>query len=125
MYSGPVTILRDGERMQIDVDTRPGGVIVLRPEGRLDLATAGELKERVAATVSGSQARLVIDLADVSFIDSSGLGALISGLKSARLAGGDLRIANPGEQARLILQLTALERVIRPYPTLEEALSDF
>jgi anti-anti-sigma factor len=100
-------------------------VIVLRPEGRLDLATAGELKECVATTVSGSQARLVIDLADVPFIDSSGLGALISGLKSARLAGGDLRIANPSEQAKLILQLTALERVMRPYSSLEEALADF
>ena len=55
-------------------------------------------------------------------MDSTGLGALISGLKMARLAGGDLRIAEAGEQARMILELTTLDKVIKPYATVEEAL---
>ena len=71
------------------------------------------------------QHRLVVDLGQVSFIDSSGLGALISGLKSARQAGGDLRIANPGEQARVVLKLTRLDRVLHPYDSVEDALANF
>jgi anti-sigma B factor antagonist len=67
----------------------------------------------------------VIDLDAVTFIDSSGLGALIGGLKAARQAGGDLRIARPNQQARVILQLTTLERVLKPYTTIEEALSGY
>src|SRR5205809_5297005 len=52
----------------------------------------------LAAAVEDGNRQLVVDLDQVNFIDSSGLGALISGLKSARQAGGDLRIANPSEQ---------------------------
>jgi hypothetical protein len=54
-----------------------------------------------------------------------GLGALIGGLKAARLAGGDLRYTRPGEQARLVLELTRLDRVLRPYPTVEDALAGY
>ena len=60
----------------------------------------------------------------VSFVDSSGLGALISGMKATRIAGGDLRIAQVGDQARLILELTTLDKVMKIYPTVEEALGD-
>lgn len=111
--------------MQVSVDMTPGGAAVLRPEGRLDLGCAAELKECVADAVDNRSVRLVVDLAAVPFVDSSGLGALISGLKTARLAGGDLRIARPNEQACVVLRLTALERVLRPYASVEEALADF
>ena len=50
--------------------------------------------------------------------------ALIGGLKSARES-GDMRIARPAEQARTVLQLTTLDRVLRPYATIEEALAGF
>jgi anti-sigma B factor antagonist len=65
------------------------------------------------------------DLGAVPFVDSSGLGALIGGLKAARLAGGDLRLARPAEQAAMILELTNLSRVLRAHATVEEALAGF
>jgi anti-sigma B factor antagonist len=111
--------------MEIGIDRRGDRVAVVRLDGRLDLSSAPEFKEQIAAVVAGGAVRLVVDLAAVGFIDSSGLGALISGLKTARQASGDLRIANPNEQASMILQLTALERVLYPYPTLEEALAGY
>ena len=111
--------------MDVSVEQRPGGVVVIRPVGRLDLLSAGEIKQRLTEAVTDGQRRLVVDLADVTFIDSSGLGALIGGLKAARLAGGDLRIAHAGEQARLILELTTLDRVLRPYASLEDALAGY
>ncbi|MBC7590775.1 MAG: STAS domain-containing protein [Salinibacterium sp.] len=64
-----------------------------------------------------------VDLSDVDFIDSSGLGALIGGLKAARQAGGDLRIAAPNEQVRLVLQLTNMERVLTAYPAASSAFN--
>ena len=111
--------------MEIVVDKHPGGIGVVRPTGRLDLLTAIEIRQRVAQVIAAGSCRLIVDLAEVSFIDSSGLAALISALKAARLAGGDLRIARLNDQARQLVELTSLDRVLRPYPTLEEALTGY
>ena len=102
-----------------------GGAAVVHLNGRLDLLSAGDVKQRLSQVVADGSKKVVVDLGDVSFVDSSGLGSLIGGLKAARLAGGDLRIARPAEQARTILDLTTLNRVLRPYATLEEALAGF
>jgi anti-sigma B factor antagonist len=111
--------------MDAHVDVRPDGVAILHLRGRLDLVTAPQVKDLLAKTVAEGHPRLVVDLAEVSFIDSSGLGALISGLKAARVAGGDLRLACVGEQGRVVLGLTTLDRVLRPYATVEEALAGY
>jgi len=111
--------------MELMVDNRTGGVAVTRPRGRLDRLTAVELGRRLTAVIGDGSDRLVVDLAGVSFIDSSGLGALIGGLKAARKAGGDLRIARPDARARNLFELMSLERVLRIYPTVEEALAGY
>ena len=111
--------------MQVTVDAQPAGVAVLRLAGRLDLLSAAIVKERLAEVVAAGQRRLVVDLGEVPFIDSTGLTSLIDGLKAARQAGGDLRLARPGEQARTILRLTRLDRVLQPYATVEEALAGY
>jgi anti-anti-sigma factor len=111
--------------MEVIVDSQPGGIGVVRPIGRLDLLTAPEVRQHVAQAIAAGSRRLIIDLAEVQFIDSSGLAALISGLKTARLAGGDLRIARPNDQARFLFELTRLDQVLRPYPTVEEALAGY
>ncbi len=110
--------------MQVSIEKREGQVAVVTPDGRLDLASASEFKQTLNDIVEAGDRILVVDLSNVSFVDSSGLGALISGMKATRLAGGDLRIARVGEQARLILELTTLDKVIKIYPTVEEALID-
>jgi anti-sigma B factor antagonist len=111
--------------MNVTVERRPDGTAVVRLGGRLDLLSAAEVKQQLAQAVATGNRRLVVDLGEVDFVDSSGLGSLIGGLKSARLAGGDLRIARPNDQARTILELTTLSRVLRPYPTVEEALAGY
>ena len=109
--------------MTISLEPRPEGVAVVRLAGRLDVAVAGEVLRRIAAAVAGGHRRLVVDLAEVATVDNSGLGALVNGLKAARTAGGDLRLARAGQQPRKTLRLTALDRVIRPHDTLDEALA--
>jgi anti-sigma B factor antagonist len=97
---------------------------IVRFQGRLDFLSAAGAKQQLTEAVRSGRRRLVVDLAGVTFLDSSGLGALIAGLKAARQAGGDLRIAQAGDQAMTVLKLTSLDRVFRIYPTVEEASAD-
>ncbi|WP_153394428.1 STAS domain-containing protein [Ornithinicoccus halotolerans] len=105
--------------------TAHGSATVLRCQGRLTMTSASRLREAVDQAVQDGRHRLVADLAETEFVDSSGLGALVSGLKRARQCGGDLRIAAPVEQVRTVLSLTNLDRVLRPYPTVEDATRDW
>ena len=93
--------------------------------GHFDMAAAPDFRRFVDEVVDAGNARVVVDLADTSFIDSSGLGALIAGLKRARKAGGDLRIARPPEQVRMVLTLTNLDRVLRPHEDVASATHDW
>lgn len=97
------------------------GLVVLAPQGRFDMVSAPAVKARIDELAVGGDVRIVIDLQGVGFMDSSGLGALIGGLKTARQAGGDVRIAHPGEQVRAVLRLTNLDRILAPYDTVDEA----
>lgn len=111
--------------MDVLLDTKANGITVVQPQGRLDLLSAAEVKQRLVELVAQGHRRLVVALDSVTFIDSSGLGALIGALKAARIAGGDLRIAQPNSQALSVLKLTTLDRVLRPYATLEEAFAGY
>lgn len=106
----------------MDLTVTPGtDYAVIRPEGRLTATSAPRLKQAVDELVDAGSARIVVDLSGTEFVDSSGLGALIGGLKSARLAGGDLRIAGTTEPVRRVLKLTNLDRVLRDHATAESA----
>jgi anti-sigma B factor antagonist len=100
-------------------------VAVLKPTGRLNMVAAPALKSLIEETVAEGRPRVVIDLTEVAFIDSSGLGALIGGLKATRQAGGDLRIAHVPEQVTTVLRLTNLDRVLRAHPSVADASHDW
>ena len=110
--------------MEFHTRSLDGGVIVIAPAGRLNMVTAGALRDEIARHVEGGSTRIVVDLAGVDFMDSSGLGSLISGLKSTRQAGGDLRIAAATEQVMRVLTLTNMDRVLVPHPSVETAFDD-
>lgn len=67
---------------------------------------------------------MVVDLSGLDAIDSSGLGALISGLKAARQSGGDLRISGAGEQVSAVLELTNLNRVLKAHESADAAFDE-
>ena len=100
------------------------GVVVIRPEGKINMRVAPELAEQLHSLVRQGNTRIVVDLSGSDSIDSLGLGALISGLKAARQSGGDLRIASPGEQAVAVLELTNLNRVLKSYADPESAFDE-
>ena len=108
--------------IELELEDAGAGAAVVRARGRVDMVAAGQLRSVVSEAVASGRTRLVVDLSEAPFLDSSGLGALIAGLKTARQAGGDLRLACVGEQPAMVLELTQMSSVLRPWATVEEAL---
>lgn len=108
--------------MQFRTDDLEDRSVVVAPVGRLTMTSAGEFKALVEHAVARGRTVVVVDLVDTTFMDSSGLGALVSGLRTTRTASGDLRIARPTEQVLTVLELTTMDRVLRPYASVGEAL---
>jgi anti-anti-sigma factor len=113
--------------MSLEVQTRQvdSGATVVAPTGRLDVAGAPALKDAISEALKSGQAKVVIDMEGVSFVDSTGLGSVIAALKQIRGSQGDLRLAAPNQQVRVVLELTTLDRVFPYYSTVEEALTGF
>mgnify|MGYP000315357322 CR=1 FL=1 len=98
-------------------------VVVVSPAGDLDAYTAPEVRAALTDLIEEGAAVVVCDLSAVTFLDSSGLGALIGALKRLRERGGELLIVQPGPSARRIFALTALDRVLPLFDSRAEALA--
>ena len=96
----------------------------VKADGRLNMVSAPKLREFVTDVIAGGSNRIVVNLENTAFMDSSGLGALIGCLKAARQAGGDLRIAAVQPQVKMVLQLTSMDKVLTSYGSAEEAFSN-
>lgn len=106
--------------MQSRVD---GGALIIEPGlSRLDASVAPGLKEQVSAVLPGAPTRVVIDLSGVSFVDSSGLGALVALLKRVGPT-GSLVLAGVQPPVAKLLALTRLDRVFEVQPSVRAALS--
>ena len=107
----------------VDLSTSEcGGHVVVALRGELDLAGAAGVAAALAA-VAARKPEIVVDLAGLEFIDSSGVAALARGRKHARHAGGDLLLAAPRQQVLRVLTLTRLIDVFPVHPSVEEAAS--
>ena len=101
--------------MDLVVEEVGTDLAVVRCTGRLNMVSAPALREAVTGVIAAGRHRVAVDLAGVEFMDSSGLGALVGCLKSARQAGGDLRIAAPSAQVLMVLKLSNIDRILRPH----------
>lgn len=88
-----------------------GPVEILRYKGSLDAAAAGPLRKQVKDIIAAGRARLLFDLSEVPFTDSSGLSVLVTALNAARAAGGDVALLGLTKDVRSIVELTRLHRV--------------
>jgi anti-sigma B factor antagonist len=113
--------------MSLEVQTRQtdGGVTVVAPTGRLDVAGAPTLKDAMTELARNGPPKVVIDMEGVSFVDSTGLGSVIAALKQFRRRQGELRLAAPNQQVRVVLELTTLDKVFPYFASVEEALAGF
>jgi anti-sigma B factor antagonist len=90
--------------------------------GRLDASNAQMLRETLTRLIEGGITHVVVDLAQVPFIDSAGLAALVSALKLARRAEGNVLLSGVQPQARTVFSLTMLDQIFSIHPGVEVAL---
>lgn len=85
------------------------GRVVFTLSGRFDAHEADAVKDALRAEIEAGRSDIVVDLADVVFLDSSALATLTSAMKRCREAGGDLVLLSPSDPVRVILELTRLD----------------
>ncbi len=97
------------------------GVPVVSAGGEVDVSTAPRLREQLATLPVGAR-RVVVDLSDVTFLDSRGLGVLVAAWKKCRESGASLDLVVAKPQVAKVLEITRLDDMFTIFPTLEEAL---
>ena len=96
--------------MQVDHRNKDS-VDIVELSGRLTMANASEVRQRLRAIIEQSSGKVIVDLKDVGFMDSSGLSALISAFKSARGKGGEMVLLHLMPAVRSLIELTRMHQV--------------
>lgn len=108
--------------MKSTTESRHGKIILAVSEERLDASNSADLREKLLALLEEGGQHLVVDLSHVGFIDSSGLGALLSGFKTSNLRSGSLVLAGLQPRVQSMFELTRLHRVFEIFPSVADAL---
>lgn len=110
--------------MSLTVNTQAqSGMAVVSVSGELDMATAPLLQQHLSELLERGQSRLVFDLADVSFCDSTGLSVFVRAKNSCDAVDGVVRLAAPQRGVLRILEVSGLVDVLQTYPTVAEAVT--
>ena len=104
------------------VEREQDGWIVLTVSGEIDIATAPSLRERLHSLLADEKHRLIIDLDDVGFLDSTALGVLVGALKRARMDDGEVRIACAQPRVLKVFEITRLDSAFDLFDSVEEAV---
>jgi len=127
LYDGTVesATVSDMEDMMDIRKREEASVVVVELSGRLDLNSGNKLKEEIKGLLSSGKSSLHLNLADVEFINSSGLGALVSIMKEIRLHRGRLTLSNLADYVKEIFEITQLSHIFEIFPTEEEAVNSY
>ncbi len=105
--------------------TQHGDVNIVEVEGQLIVSNRQELKSTVLDQLDKGARKVLVDFGRTSYIDSSGLGVLVSMSKKVREMGGDLRLANLNEDLQTLFELTKLDTLFQISESRERALESF
>ena len=105
--------------LEVD-DSRPPFTVVA-VKGEIDVYTAPRLRERLVELVSEGHRRIIVDLEGVDFLDSTGLGVLVGGLKRLRSHGGDLSLVCTQSRILKVFEITGLMTVFQVAASVDEA----
>jgi anti-sigma B factor antagonist len=104
------------------VETLDDGVTVVHLSGKIVLGPGAQnLESLVAGLVQNDRTKIVFNLSEVSYIDSTGMGVVVSCLTKAARAGGGLCVACAGERLRQLFKITRLDNVLLFFPTVPAA----
>jgi anti-sigma B factor antagonist len=108
--------------MELGIDvSRHGDEVVVAVSGDIDIHTAPQIRDRLAALQAEGQKSVVVDLSGVSFLDSSALGALVAAHRELREAGGSLKLAAPRAHVLKVFRITRLVEIIPLYDSVDAA----
>jgi len=107
--------------MNLQLEHEEGVVVATILTDTLDAATVSDFRHGVAPAI-GDKVRLVLDLTHVTFVDSSGLGAILACLRELNAVGGDLRLATVREPVQRVFDLVRMHRVLGIFPSRREAM---
>ncbi len=99
-------------------------ILIFSIEGDFDSRNAGEVKEEIRNSILNGEKKVIINLEGVTYIDSAGLGTLVSALKTAKENEGGVWLVGMSNQVKMVIELTRLHHVFDIYRNLEEALED-
>ncbi len=100
------------------------GVVIIVPEGELDVTNSAEFKDKIIEEfINKGKSKIVIDMSNVGYMDSSALGVIISIFKNSRMNGGGTALVGLVDAVRRLFSITALDKVVPIYDTVEEAVS--
>ena len=99
-----------------------GSYLIVSLNGDFDIENSQTLKTEVRKKISAENPNVVIDLSNVNYIDSSGLGTLIAIQKDARFNGGSLSIVGASEQIKRVMKMTNLDKLFDFYNSLDEVV---
>jgi anti-sigma B factor antagonist len=102
-----------------------GDVVVLRMEGQMDIYNCRILKEHIDAIKTGGKCKVVANLEKVSYVDSSGIGALIGAVTSLKKGGGGMKLCSMSEFVQKIIRFVGVQRLLETYDTESEAVEGF
>jgi len=102
-----------------------GKIVVIDVPNRLTIDTSDELKKQLKNLVDDGVVRLVINLEETDYMDSSGLGAIVSKIAVTRSNNGDIKLAAVQKYIDYLLNLTHLNKVLQIYPNIEDAVESF
>ncbi len=108
--------------MHFTIDQKDGVTIFKLNEARLDSLNAGQLKAEFLILAQPDVETLILDLSQVSYVDSAGLSALLLAERQQSAHGGDLRLVGVNENVRSLLRITQLDRIFPMYATVTEAI---
>lgn len=111
--------------MSFSVRKDAKGVVVIGVDGQLIVGNRHDLKQGVLEALEQGDRKFIIDFSNTGYIDSSGLGVLVSLLRKIREAGGDLRIAGLNEDLRTLFELTKLDTLFTITDSPAAALASF
>lgn len=110
----------------MEVSTREAeNIIILDINGEIDLYNAPTLKDIIKKNIEAQKYNIVINLEKVSYIDSSGIGALISSLSNLKKYQGGLKIINVTGSVKKVFELTKLTSFFEIYENEDEAIQSF
>ncbi len=100
-------------------------VTLVEVYGRVDSMNANQFGQGILTPIEDGRVNIVLDLSGVEYMSSAGLREIVGSLKKAKRGGGDVRIAQPSERVREVLELAGLDTIVKIFDSQNEALTSY